>query len=144
LPNPSGSQGSVISQTAAVFQAAGLNRTAAAGIIGNAYQESSWNPASVGSGGGGLWGFTAGSESLQALQAYAATKGVSWTNPTLQAEFLLKNLPAGDIASLNSQSSPEAAAEWFMTNWERPKVATENLARRQQGAREAYGQIGGS
>jgi hypothetical protein len=141
LPNPSTSQGSVIQQTAAVFMAAGLNKTAAAGIIGNAYQESSWNPASVGDGGGGLWGFTADPQSLADLQAYAQTRHVTWTNPTVQAEFLLKNLPAGDIATLNQQGSPAAAAAWFMNNWEHPLASSENLARRQQGAQLAYNQI---
>jgi hypothetical protein len=112
-------------------------------VLGNAYQESSWNPASVGDGGGGLWGFTAGAISLDSLQSYAASKGVQWTNPTLQAEFLVKNLSQSDIAGLNAQTTPAAAASWFMNNWEHPLAATENEARRQLGAEIAFKEISG-
>jgi Phage tail lysozyme len=141
LPNPSAATGSVVKQAGAVLIAAGLTPTAAAGVIGNAYQESSWDTASVGDGGGGLWGFSSGAISLASLQAYAASKGVAWTNPTLQAEFLVKNLSASDISALNAQGSPAAAASWFMDNWEHPAVATENEARRIQGAEIAFKEL---
>lgn len=134
--------GPVINQVGKVLRAGGLNRTAAAGILGNAVQESSDNPAAVGDGGGGLWGFTSSPQSLADLQAFASQHGVSWTNPAVQAEFLLSKLSPAQISALNSQGSPAAAAVWFQNNWEHPLVATENEARRIAGAISAYAQLG--
>lgn len=134
-----------IQQTLAkTFMAGGLTAKGAAGIIGNAYQESGLNPASVGDGGGGLWGFTAGAISLGSLQGFAAAHGAQWTDPTIQAKFLLAHLSASDIHALNSQPTARGAAAWFMNNWERPAAATENAGRRMDGAQETYKMIKGS
>lgn len=126
-----------------VLEGAGLNKIGASGVIGNALQESALSPSAIGDGGGGLWGFTAPPKSLADLQAYARSRHQSWTNVKLQTDFLLQNLSKSDIAALNSQSSPQAAALWFMNNWERPLVSSENAARRVQGAEAAYTLLGG-
>jgi hypothetical protein len=101
--------------------AMGLSTNAAAGVAGNIYQESGGNP-SVGSGaGGGLFGETIANggaagggsmaEQLAALKAYIA-----------------KN---GSISAINANAStPQAAAVYFMQNYERPNVALENEANR--------------
>jgi hypothetical protein len=101
--------------------AMGLSTNAAAGVAGNIYQESGGNP-SVGSGaGGGLFGETLANggstgggsmaEQLAALKAYIA-----------------KN---GSISAINANAStPQAAAIYFMNNYERPNVALENEANR--------------
>jgi hypothetical protein len=135
--------GPVVSQIGTALHGAGLSRAAAAGIIGNAVQESSLNPSATdGSGNGGLWGFTSSPHSLSDLQAYARSHGADWTNAGVQTDFLLTQLSPSDIAALNSQSTPAAAASWFMNNWEHPLAATENEARRIAGAVQAYGQLG--
>lgn len=133
-----------IKEIASVLVSRGFTPVAAAGIIGNAYQESGWNPASVGDGGGGLWGFTSGDISLGALQSYAQAHGASWTNAKVQANFLADHVDTQTRQTLNSIKSPTAAASYFMNNWERPYVPTENEARRQQGAEIAYKQISGA
>lgn len=141
VPVAAGS-GPVVTQVGQVLRSGGLSRIAAAGILGNAVQESSDNPAVVSGGNGGLWGFTAPPKSLSDLQAFASEHGADWTNPAVQAEFLLTQLSSSDISTLNSQSSPQAAAVWFMNNWEHPAQATENAARRIAGATAAYAQLG--
>lgn len=132
------SGGPVISQIGRGLLSHGLNKIGAAGIIGNALQESGWNPASVGSGGGGLWGFTSSPYSLSDLQSYASSQGRPWADAGLQTQFLLQFLSPGLIKGLNSSPTPGAAAAYFMNEWERPAVATENQANREQGAAQAF------
>lgn len=132
------SGGPVIAQIGRGLLSHGLNKIGAAGIIGNAKQESGWNPASVGSGGGGLWGFTASPYSLADLQAYASQQGRPWADAGLQTQFLLKFLSGSLKQKLNSSASPGAAASVFMSDWERPLASSANLPNREQGAREAF------
>ena len=128
--------GSVPAQIARVLLANGVNRIGTAGIIGNAYAESSFDPAAQGYGGGGLWGFTASPNSLADLQAYAAQRGGQWTNPALQTRFLLKHVAPSTIAAINAAGTPESAAEIFMTQFERPGIP--RLDVRQEAARTAF------
>jgi hypothetical protein len=101
--------------------AMGLSTNAAAGVAGNIYQESGGNPSVGSSAGGGLFGETTANggstaggsmaEQLAALKAYIA-----------------KN---GSISAINANAStPQAAAVYFMQNYERPNVALENEANR--------------
>lgn len=122
-----------------ILQEAGLSKVAAAGITGNALQESSWNPASEGMGGGGLWGFTVSPVSLADLQSFAGKR--PWTDVRVQTEFLLEHLEIHDPLfreRLQATRSPEEAAELFCWEWERPYEPTANLERRQAGARLAF------
>jgi hypothetical protein len=130
------SGGSVPAQIARVLSRGGLNKVGAAGIIGNAYAESTWNPAAQGYGGGGLWGFTASPNSLADLQAYAQKRNQPWTSAALQSQFLLQHVSRGLISRLNSASSPEAAAALFMSEWERPGIPRQSV--REEGARKAF------
>lgn len=116
----------------------GLSKKVAAGITGNALQESGWMPGSIGSGGGGLWGFTASPNSLGDLQAYAAAKGKNWEDIGLQVEFLLEHVDSSILSAMGSEPSAASAAAYFMENWERPLVSSENQANRELGAREAF------
>lgn len=116
----------------------GLNQIGAAGILGNAYQESGWDPGAIGSGGGGLLGFTAGEISLASLQAKAKEVGIGWEDPSFQMRFALEHISGGIISGLNSQKSAGAAAAYFMNEWEHPAVETENQANREAGAEKAY------
>lgn len=129
--------GGVEGQIARALFRGGLNKIGAAGVIGNAYAESSMNPAATGYGGGGLWGFTSSPYSLADLQAYASQKGKPWTNAGLQSRFLLQFI--GDlIPRLNASASPEAAAALFMSDFERPGIPRQDV--REQGARRAFEQ----
>jgi len=118
-----------------------FNLIAASGILGNAYREAGpeWNTESVGTGGGGLWGFTTPPVSLANLQSAAADKGVGWGDPKFQTHFMLKHGGFGLRDTLNAADSPEKAAELFMDLWERPGIPA--LGDRQHGARLAYNML---
>lgn len=116
----------------------GLNKIGASGILGNAYQESGWDPGAIGSGGGGFLGFTAGEISLASLQAKAKEVGIGWEDPSFQMRFALEHISGSIISGLNSQKSPGSAAAYFMNEWEHPAVETENQANREAGAEKAY------
>lgn len=133
----SGGNGAVAQQIMRALMAHGLSKKVAAGITGNALQESGWNPSSVGSGGGGLWGFTASPVSLADLQAYASAHKKPWTDVGLQVQFLLEHVDSSILRAMSAQPNAAAAATYFMDNWERPYVPTENQARREEGARMA-------
>lgn len=127
---------SVPAQIAEVLRRGGLNRVGVAGVLGNAYAESSYRPSATGYGGGGLWGFTAAPNSLADLQAYAKKRGRSWTDAGLQTEFLLQHVSPSLKRELNAASSPEAAARVFMSQWERPGIPRQSV--RESAARKAF------
>jgi hypothetical protein len=128
--------GDIVATIANVLFAGGLNEIGAAGIIGNAYAESSLNPAAQGYGGGGLWGFTVSPVSLADVQAYATANGGDWTDAALQTRFLLENVDAAIIEAVNAAGSPEEAAEIFMVEFERPGIP--RLDVRQGAARSVF------
>jgi len=130
-----GGGGSVVEQIGRVLFANGFNKIGAAGIIGNAYRESGWNPAAVGTGGGGLWGFTSGAISLAALQAAAGRAGVPWTDVPFQTGFMLRHGGMGLRNVLNHAGSAGDAARIFMEQWERPGIPA--LGEREAAARKA-------
>lgn len=133
-----GGEVAVVERAGPVLLGSGFNKIGAAGVLGNAQQESSWNPAVVVGGNGGLWGFTAGNKSLAGLQAYADRRKASWTDPAIQAAYLLTSTPPSYVQAMNSQSGPAPAADWWMSHWELPAVATENAPNREAGAISAY------
>lgn len=135
-----GGGGAVVAQMGRVLMANGLNKIGAAGVIGNAYQESGWNPSAMepGTHNGGLWGFTASPVSLSDMQAYATQHHKPWTDPKIQTAFLLEHITGGQKQGLNTSGSPAAAADYFMNNWEHPLVSSENAARREAGAQTAF------
>lgn len=116
----------------------GANRVAVAGIIGNAYRESSLNPTAEGTGGGGLWGFTSGAISLANLKKAG---GSNWGDPTFQTDFMLAHGGQGLIPQLNRAKTPGEAARLFMEQWEKPGIPA--LSVREAGARSAYRRLRG-
>lgn len=132
---PGGSRSAVERQIARELFRHGANKIGAAGIIGNAYAESSMDPGAEGTGGGGLWGFTAGAISLANLKAAG---GKNWQSPQFQTRFMLQHGGQGLIPALNKSGSPEAAARLFMEQWERPGIP--RLDVREAGARTAFSQ----
>ena len=94
----------------------GYTPNAAAGIAGNIYQESGGNPESVGTGGGGLIGWT------------PLPGGMVTGNPAadlrtqLRAILSFNQLWAQYIPMLNSAASPAAAADIYVTYFERAGI----------------------
>ena len=117
--------GEVVRQAAPILNRRGFDHKAAAGILGNAWGESSWNPGATGYGGGGLFGFTTSPVSLADMQAYAASKGKAWTDVPTQIKFMLGHgQPTGMAMKgpLNALDSIPATTEKFMVDWERPGI----------------------
>jgi hypothetical protein len=94
----------------------GYSHNAAAGIAGNIYQESKGNPESVGSGGGGLIGWTP-------LPAGFITGNVTADLKTQLAQILTYNQVWSQfLPALNSAASPADAASIYVTDFERAGI----------------------
>jgi hypothetical protein len=94
----------------------GYSHNAAAGIAGNIYQESKGDPESVGTGGGGLIGWT------------PLPSGMVTGSPTADLQYQLKALLTYNqiwssyIPALNAASSPASAADIYVTDFERAGI----------------------
>lgn len=94
----------------------GYTRFAAAGIAGNIYQESKGSPESVGTGGGGLIGWTP-------LPAGFVTGNVTADLHTqLEAILTYNQQWAQYIPALNAATSATQAADIYMNYFERPGI----------------------
>jgi hypothetical protein len=94
----------------------GYTGIAAAGIAGNIYQESMGNPESVGSGGGGLIGWTP-------LPAGFVTGNPAADLQTQLAALLTFNQQWSQyIPMLNAATSATQAADVYMNYFERPGI----------------------
>ncbi len=94
----------------------GYTAFAAAGIAGNIYQESGGNPESVGSGGGGLIGWTP-------LPGGFVTGNPAADLQTQLAALLTYNQQwSGYLPALNAATSAPAAAYIYMADFERPGI----------------------
>lgn len=94
----------------------GYTKMAAAGIAGNIYRESMGNPESVGTGGGGLIGWTP-------LPAGFVTGNPAADLQTqLQALLTYNQQWAQYIPALNAATSPGQAADIYMNDFERPGI----------------------
>jgi hypothetical protein len=92
----------------------GYTGIAAAGIAGNIYQESKGNPESVGSGGGGLIGWTP-------LPAGFVTGNPAADLQTQLAAILTYNQQwSAYVPALNAATSATEAADIYMNDFERP------------------------
>jgi hypothetical protein len=94
----------------------GYSDNAAAGIAGNIYQESKGDPESVGMGGGGLIGWTP-------LPSGFVTGNVSADLQTQLSALLTYNQGWSQyVPALNSAGSPAAAADIYVTDFERAGI----------------------
>ncbi len=94
----------------------GYTKVAAVGIAGNIYQESRGDPESVGTGGGGLIGWTP-------LLAGFVTGNPAADLQTQLAALLTYNQGwAQYIPMLNAATSAAGAADVYMTYFERPGI----------------------
>ncbi len=127
--------GGIVENVGSILMRNGLDLESAAGILGNAWRESRWKTSAVGSGGGGLWGFTTSPISLADMQAYAESQGVSWTSGKAQTQFMLHHLPQSMRSAMNAMGSVEDTTTYFMNEWEKPGVPA--LSDRIAGAKKA-------
>jgi Phage tail lysozyme len=94
----------------------GYTRMAAAGMAGNMYQESMGNPESVGTGGGGLIGFTP----LPA--GYVTGNPAADLHTQLEAVLTYNQQWAQYIPALNAATTATEAADIYMNYFERPGI----------------------
>lgn len=119
-----------------------LTKVAAAGLVGNAIQESSLNPASgANSANGGLFGFTSGEVGWGPVQETISAQGKDpLTDVEAQVDYALTHGYATEaISAMNAAKTPEDAAAQFMLIWERPADQSASAqARRGQNARTIF------
>lgn len=101
---------------------------AAAGIAGNMYQESGGNPESVGSGGGGLIGFT------PLPSGYVTGNPAADLQTQLNAVLTYNQQWSQFIPALNAATSAVQAADIYMNDFERPGIPA---AANREGAAQA-------
>jgi hypothetical protein len=94
----------------------GYSDNAAAGIAGNMYQESKGDPESQGMGGGGLIGFTP----LPA--GYVTGNPATDLQTQLSAVLTYNQGWASYLPALNAAASPAAAADIYVTDFERAGI----------------------
>jgi Phage tail lysozyme len=112
----------------------GYTAIAATGIAGNMYQESMGNPESVGTGGGGLIGWT------PLPSGFVTGNPVADLQTQLAALLTYNQQWAQYIPALNAAKTPTDAAYLYMTYFERPGIpATSN----REGAAAAVAQACG-
>jgi hypothetical protein len=105
------------------FVGKGYSREAASGIVGNLIQESNLNPNTVHDNGTGLGIAGHRLERLDALKAYAASKGKPVNDFQTQLEFVdqeLNTTEGATGAALKAARSPQEAARAFIS-FERPQ-----------------------
>jgi LysM repeat protein len=94
----------------------GYTGLAAAGIAGNIFQESEGNPESVGSGGGGLIGFT------PLPSGYVTGNPAADLQTQLNAVLTYNQQWSQFIPALNAATSAVQAADIYMNDFERPGI----------------------
>ena len=120
----------------------GYSKAAAAGVASCVDGESGGNPESVGSGGGGLIGWTPLGSA--APNANIVTGNASADMMAQLADILYYNsneIGASRVAELNKQADPVAAADFFSQNFERPAVTDSDV--RTSVAEQVYSELGG-
>jgi hypothetical protein len=118
-PDCSGSSGMLPANYAQIVDfltAHGYSGDAAAGIAGNIYQESGGNPESAGDGGGGLIGWTPLPAGLVTGDSAADLQA------QLEAVLTFNQQWSQYLPALNAAGSPAAAADIYVTDFERAGV----------------------
>ncbi len=120
----------------------GYSAAAAAGVASCVDGESGANPESVGSGGGGLIGWTP----LGSAQpdTNIITGNVSADMVTQLADILYYNsheIGQSEVDALNSQTDPVAAADFYSQHFEKPAVTDSDV--RTSVAEQVYSELGG-
>jgi LysM repeat protein len=120
----------------------GYSDAAAAGVASCVDGESGGNPESVGSGGGGLIGWTPIGSA--APNANIITDNASQDMTTQLADILYYNsteIGQSLVAELNSQTDPVAAADFYSQNFEKPAVTDSDVV--PSVAQQIFSELGG-
>jgi Phage tail lysozyme len=120
----------------------GYSRAAAAGIAGCVDGESAGNPESVGSGGGGLIGWTPISSAQP--NPNILTGNAAQDMRTQLADILYYNsteIGQSWVNQLNNISDPVAAADFYSLNFEKPAVTYSDV--RPPMAQQIFSELGG-
>ncbi len=118
--NGLGYDGAGLAATAGFLRAHGYSAAGAAGVDGCIAGESAGNPESVGSGGGGLIGWTP-------ITSASPAEPIVTGNAAADLQAQLTDLLAydnanGSVAQLNAEPTPLAAADFYSSQFERPAV----------------------
>ena len=125
---PGFAAGGIAGEVQGFMAAAGFNNVAIAGMLGNASQESNMNPNTP---GGGLW---------QQISNFGMGTGGTLAH---QMQTMLPQIE-GLKAAMNAAGSPAEAASIFMSGFEKPNAALENLPNREAQANAFYQQLTGA
>lgn len=125
-------------QIGRLLMAAGFSRAAAAGIVGCIAGESGGNPEAVGTGGGGLIGWTPLSSAFP-NRAITGNASRDLTNQITDIVAYVKR--NGSIADMNKYKDPVQAADHFSSQYERPAVRFSDV--KESVARSVYASLGG-
>lgn len=143
VPNWTAAQNDVANQIMSYAQGKGASKAGAAGLVGNAFQESSLNPKmDIGYDGCGLWSFqgiTTGEGGL--FRAWARTHGWSVSS---QVDFLWQRLQSSYtslIPILKNTNDPQAAARSFEETYE--GAGTPDMSNRTSAAQQAFNALSG-
>ena len=120
----------------------GYSKAAAAGVASCVDGESGGNPESVGSGGGGLIGWTPLGSA--APNANIVTGNASADMLAQLADILYYNsneIGGSQVAELNSQTDPVAAADFFSQHFEKPAVTDSDV--QPSVAEQVFSELGG-
>ena len=120
----------------------GYSKAAAAGVASCVDGESTGNPESVGSGGGGLIGWTPISSA--APNGNLITGNVSQDMTAQLADILYYNsneIGQSLVGELNSQTDPVAAADYYSQNFEKPAVTDSDVV--PSVAEQIFSELGG-
>jgi hypothetical protein len=120
----------------------GYSKAAAAGVASCVDGESGGNPESVGSGGGGLIGWTPlGSATPNANIVTGNASADMLTQLADLAYYNSNEIGASQVAELNSQTDPVAAADFFSQHFEKPAVTDSDV--RTSVAEQVFSELGG-
>jgi len=120
----------------------GYTKAAAAGIASCVYGESGANPESVGSGGGGLIGWTPLGSAQPDANIITGNDAVDMMAQLADILYYNSNeIGQSRVAELNSQTDPVAAADFYSQNFERPAVIDSDV--RPSTAEQVYSELGG-
>lgn len=109
----------------------GLSPVAAAGVVGNLYQESGFNPNATHDGGRGYGMAGWDPQRTAALQAFAQSQGKAPSDPQVQLDFVVNEGKSGDMGAqrawqmLQTAKTPEEATTALM-HYFRPAGYTPN------------------
>ena len=120
----------------------GYSAAAAAGVASCVDGESGANPESVGSGGGGLIGWTPLGSAQPDVNII--TGNVSADMVTQLADILYYNsheIGQSEVDELNSQTDPVAAADFYSQHFEKPAVTDSDV--RTSVAEQVFSELGG-